>query len=61
MSKSNRKGVLRHGHVVEWKNAKATDIMWRYPNDRLKWGSVVICKPSRWAYISAWKSIKYDT
>ncbi len=51
MSKSNRRGVLRHGDVVEWKNAKATDIMWRYPNDRLKWGSVVVCKPNQWAYI----------
>ena len=48
MSRSNRGGVLRHGDVVEWKNAKAEDIMWRYPNDRLKWGSVVIVKPNQW-------------
>jgi membrane protease subunit (stomatin/prohibitin family) len=30
------------GKVVEWKNAKKEDIVFRFPNNRLNWGSTLI-------------------
>jgi len=28
--------------VIEWKNAGAEDIIWRYPNEEITWGSQLI-------------------
>jgi len=35
--------------VVEWKNPKKEDIVWKYPDERLNWGSTIIVKESQWA------------
>jgi membrane protease subunit (stomatin/prohibitin family) len=37
------------GQVVEWENAKPDDIVYRFPDDRLKWGAVVIVAQNQWA------------
>lgn len=37
------------GKVVEWKNAKAGDIVYRFPNNRLNWGSTLIVMENQWA------------
>ncbi len=35
--------------VVEWKDAKKEDIVYKYPDERLKWGATVIVKENSWA------------
>jgi len=35
--------------TVEWKNAKKEDIVYKYPDERLKWGATVIVKENAWA------------
>ncbi len=35
--------------VVEWKNAKKEDIVFQYPDNRLKWGATCIVKENAWA------------
>ncbi|OLS12643.1 MAG: hypothetical protein RBG13Loki_3722 [Promethearchaeota archaeon CR_4] len=35
--------------VVEWKNARKEDIVFKYPDERLKWGATVIVKENAWA------------
>ncbi|HME52961.1 MAG TPA: SPFH domain-containing protein [Candidatus Lokiarchaeia archaeon] len=35
--------------VVEWKNPKRTDIVWKYPDERLSWGATLIVKENQWA------------
>ncbi|MBN2156917.1 MAG: SPFH domain-containing protein [Candidatus Lokiarchaeota archaeon] len=35
--------------VVEWDNAKPGDIVYRYPDDRLRWGSFAIVAENQWA------------
>jgi len=35
--------------VVEWKNPKKTDIVWKFPDERLKWGATLIVKENQWA------------
>jgi len=35
--------------VVEWENAKPGDIVYRFPDDRLRWGSFCIVAENQWA------------
>ncbi|NMC07528.1 MAG: SPFH domain-containing protein [Candidatus Lokiarchaeota archaeon] len=35
--------------VVEWKNAKKEDIVYKYPDERLSWGATIIVKENQWA------------
>ncbi len=35
--------------VVEWKNAGKEDIVYKYPDERLNWGSTLIVKENQWA------------
>ena len=36
------------GMVVEWENARPGDIVWRFPSNRLNWGSTIIVTESQW-------------
>jgi len=36
------------GMVVEWENAQPGDIVWRFPSNRLNWGSTIIVTESQW-------------
>lgn len=36
------------GMVVEWKNARPEDIVWRFPSNRLNWGSTIIVTENQW-------------
>jgi len=36
------------GKVVEWDNAKPEDIVYRFPNNRLNWGSTIIVRENQW-------------
>ncbi|MHA1409373.1 MAG: SPFH domain-containing protein [Candidatus Odinarchaeia archaeon] len=33
--------------VIEWKNAPAHEIVWKYPGDRLKWGAALIVRENQ--------------
>lgn len=35
--------------VIEWKNAKKEDIVFKYPDERLNWGDTLIVKENQWA------------
>ena len=36
------------GMVVEWTDARPEDIVWRFPSNRLNWGSTIIVTESQW-------------
>ncbi len=35
--------------VVEWKNPRKEDIVYKYPDERLSWGATIIVKENQWA------------
>ncbi|MBD3185212.1 hypothetical protein GF325_00175, partial [Candidatus Bathyarchaeota archaeon] len=35
--------------IVEWKGAKKDDIVWKHPDERLRWGATLIVKENQWA------------
>jgi membrane protease subunit (stomatin/prohibitin family) len=37
------------GQVVEWENAGPNDIVWRFPDNRLRWGATAIVRENQWA------------
>ncbi|MBD3351392.1 MAG: zinc-ribbon domain-containing protein [Candidatus Lokiarchaeota archaeon] len=36
------------GKVVEWDSAGKEDIVWRFPDNRLNWGSTIIVRENQW-------------
>ncbi|MFX0100104.1 MAG: SPFH domain-containing protein [Candidatus Hodarchaeota archaeon] len=35
--------------VIEWKNAKKDDVVYKFPDERIKWGDTLIVKENQWA------------
>lgn len=35
--------------IIEWQGAKKDDIVFKYPNERIRWGDTLIVKENQWA------------